>query len=205
MCDNHTLVHRPDGSSPDTGWHGPYVVAQHPDTGRYHVLDQSGRDTSPDSNGYPTPAAADDARDAVDRSRSAHTDTAPNCTTPDPAGHRARVPESASELLSYYAADLISFDEDDDPYVLITDDSGWRAIDYGGDLLRIRHAADPGQDVALLTIGGGVPACYGSPGTKPATWDQTQAHATLTRWITEHAAAFEAAVPGLGSYHRRQH
>src|SRR5579872_3803505 len=36
-------VHAPEGHSPSDEYHGSYEVVQHPETGRYHVIDNAGR------------------------------------------------------------------------------------------------------------------------------------------------------------------
>lgn len=55
-------------SSPSDEWHGPYEVIQHPETNKYHVVDNQGRDAgSHRSRGFDDLIKAQDARDTVDR------------------------------------------------------------------------------------------------------------------------------------------
>jgi hypothetical protein len=68
--------HEPQGISPAEEWHGPYEVVRHPATGRYHVVDNAGREADPDEEGptwhdhlppgHPTRESAERARGHID-------------------------------------------------------------------------------------------------------------------------------------------
>lgn len=62
--------HTPDDYSPEDEWHGPYEVVQHPETSKYHVVDNQGRHAdhwARARKGHDDRIAAEDARDTVDR------------------------------------------------------------------------------------------------------------------------------------------
>lgn len=60
----------PEGSQPDDEWHGPYEVVQHPETGKFHVVDNQGRHAAPwpfKKDGHDTQTDAESYRDDIDK------------------------------------------------------------------------------------------------------------------------------------------
>lgn len=61
-------VHKPEGHSPSDEYHGSYEVVQHPETGRFHVVDNAGRSAHVlPLNGFETQLQAEQSRDYTER------------------------------------------------------------------------------------------------------------------------------------------
>ena len=60
-------VHEPQGYSPEDEWHGPYEVVKHPQTGKFHVVDNAGRHAPMGGwQGFRTQLQAERSRDYID-------------------------------------------------------------------------------------------------------------------------------------------
>jgi hypothetical protein len=61
-------VHAPEGHSPGDEYHGSYEVVRHPETSRFHVVDNAGRKTSVlPLNGFETQLQAERSRDYTEK------------------------------------------------------------------------------------------------------------------------------------------
>jgi hypothetical protein len=62
-------VHAPEGYSPDDEYHGSYEVVRHPETGKFHVVDNQGRHAPHDSSwgGHDTQLRAERSRDYTEK------------------------------------------------------------------------------------------------------------------------------------------
>jgi hypothetical protein len=61
-------VHAPEGHSPSDEYHGSYEVVQHPETGRYHVIDNAGRHGPGGPwNGFEHQLQAERSRDYIEK------------------------------------------------------------------------------------------------------------------------------------------
>ena len=59
-------VHKPEGYSPEDEYHGSYEVVKHPDTGKFHVIDNAGRNAG-HWNGFGTQMQAERSRDYIEK------------------------------------------------------------------------------------------------------------------------------------------
>jgi hypothetical protein len=61
-------THEPQGYSPEDEWHGPYEVVKHPQTGKFHVIDNAGRHAPMGGwQGFRTQMQAERSRDYIDQ------------------------------------------------------------------------------------------------------------------------------------------
>ena len=167
----------PEGHSPSEEWHGPYETVRHPQTGRFHVIDNAGRHAS-DSRGYDTQMQAEHARDYTDRDRrvkeqgKAFAEGLFGKTQDviDPGGTEEsrqsdRALNNAQELMTRYEGGRgqVKFDDEEDggePYYELEHHhpngvgSGWYARHYGGPNVSIYHRAtgdDAHDSIGLAT------------------------------------------------------
>lgn len=163
--DARTLA--PEGHSPEDEWHGPYEVVKHPETGRFHVVDNAGRHAPGMGSwrGHEDQLRAERSRDYIDR-RQQSKDLAHGIADKifnagmeilDPGGTEEsrqsdRNIEAGEQLMSRYAGGRgeIKFDPDEEGgqpyyhrehYLPNGKPSGWYAKHYGGPYVDIHHHA----------------------------------------------------------------
>lgn len=147
--------------SPEDQYHGPYEVIRHPDTGRYHVVDNQDRVTrygggGPRGKGMEDRFQAEHARDYAEHRQAAKehgralADSIFNKSMEilDPGGtpesrESDRRSEGMNRLLNlgYHPKDIQAEREDHEPYAEIHHPSGFFARDHGGDTVEIGHRA----------------------------------------------------------------
>ena len=158
-------VHKPEGHSPEDEWHGPYEVVRHPETSRFHVVDNAGRVAPHGWQGHPTQMGAERSRDYTDR-RQQSKDRAKGIagamwegmqqvfdpgSTPDSRQSDRNLAEG-QELMTRYAGGRgrVKFDPDEDGgapyyhrehYLPNGNESGWYVKHYGGAHADIYHHA----------------------------------------------------------------
>ena len=220
----------PEGHSPSEEWHGPYEVTQHPDTGRFHVLDNAGRKAPGPHDGFPDQLSAERSRDYVDRrqqSKEKARGIAENLwggvmDVLDPGGtdesrrteHKTRV---LNDLMHRYQGGQAhpltpgrfgadDYDRDGDgegePYYEVADPggSGWTARDYGGPNLHIYHQATPNEAHDLVDAGD--PATRNSHDRqKPPGYGHEEMHTDLQHWI--HGDPDDEDAYGVGADYAR--
>jgi hypothetical protein len=168
-------VAEPSGHSPSEEWHGPYEVVRHPQTGKFHVVDNAGRHAG-ESRGRDTHLQAELTRDYVDRHQQSK-EEARNLfgrlsedidqiqdpgSTPESRQSDSNL-SSGQDLMTRYegGAGKVKFDSDEEggePYYEREHHlrggapSGWTARHYGGPHVQIHHRAtgDEGHDVFTL-------------------------------------------------------
>ena len=192
--------YEPDGVSPQEEWHGPYEVVQHPQTGRYHVVDNQGRRALIGGQGFSTEEQAGRSRDAIDQMRSSYekgrglADRLFNGAMDifDPGGtdesrRSEQNMESANHLLMRYEPHHIKYDSDDKPYAEARHPSGWSARDYGGNSVHIYHDAT-GDEYShdLIDVPGGARGDFFTPGGKPVGYDHAALTKELHSWVHDH-------------------
>lgn len=160
-------VHEPAGHSPEDEWHGPYEVVKHPQTSKFHVIDNQGRHAPGMGSfrGHDTQMRAERSRDYIDRRQQSKDlgksladkifDTGVDVL--DPGGTKeSRQSEDntrrGSELMGRYAGGRgqIKFDPDEEggaPYyerehtTAGGKGSGWYVKHYGGPRMDVYHRA----------------------------------------------------------------
>jgi hypothetical protein len=156
-------VARPEGASPAEEWHGPYEVVKHPDTGRFHIIDNAGRDKTPGWKGFEHQMPAERSRDYIDK-RMQSKEKAKGIAEKlfsgvmdimDPGGtpesrESERNTQAGQDLMTRYAGGRgrVKMDPEDeggapyyerDHYHENGKPSGWYAKHYGGTHFEIYH------------------------------------------------------------------
>lgn len=169
-------AHAPQGVSPSEEYHGSYEVVRHPETGRFHVIDNAGRsaDVLP-LNGFDTQLKAERSRDYIEKRRQGKERAKGIAEAWWAAGHEALDPggtdesrrsednmQTASELMDRYHGGLgeIKFDSDEEggaPYyerehLIGTHPSGWYAKHYGGAHANVFHRATGDESHDLIHL-----------------------------------------------------
>jgi hypothetical protein len=185
--------------SPSEEYHGPYEVIRHAQTGKYHVVDNSGRATRyGGDDGVDDRFYAEHARDYAEHRQSgkerarAMADSMYSGTMNilDPGGtpesrESERNSHAMNSLLDHgYQPQQIKFDEDESPYGEVHHPSGWTARDYGGHgYLHIHHPAtgDEAHDAIQLSESDENGRDYRKPAYGP-----TEALQDLSAWHDDH-------------------
>jgi len=167
-------VARPEGYSPSDEYHGSYEVVRHPDTGRFHVVDNQGRHAGAGYDGAPTQIGAERSRDYIEK-RQMGKERARGIADKlmgggmealDPGGTaESRESEAnmaaASDMMGRYEGGRgkVKFDSDEEggrPYyerehhLPNGQASGWYAKHYGGPSADVYHRATGDLSYALL-------------------------------------------------------
>jgi 8-oxo-dGTP pyrophosphatase MutT (NUDIX family) len=210
--------HKPDGISPQEEWHGPYEVVRHPETQRYHVVDNQGRNALFSRHGWDDPEAAHRSRDYIDKDRASRekakgmADRIFNGAMEilDPGGteesrRSQRNMDSASNLLNRYEPHHIKYDENDEPYAVAHHPSGWEARDYGGPNVHIYHRATGEEAHDLIDASDGVEGRGGifTPGYKPVGYGHPQLKQELHNWVSEVGDDYESSIPKIQRWKRQ--
>jgi hypothetical protein len=198
-------VHAPEGVSPSDEYHGSYEVVRHPDTGRYHVVDNAGRSAHVlPLNGHETQLQAERSRDYTEKRQQSkerargiadamyegfHQIFDPGSTPESRESDRNL--ERGQDLMTRYEGGKgkVKFDSDEEggaPYYEREhhlDDgrpSGWYVKHYGGTHADIYHrgTGDTGHDMMWLTR---IQHPNGEESLSPAYGDEDLA-ADLKRW-----------------------
>jgi 8-oxo-dGTP pyrophosphatase MutT (NUDIX family) len=156
--------------SPEDEWHGPYRVIQHPETGKYHVVDNQNRVTGYGGrNGMDEQHNAEFMRDYADGRQSSKEQAkgiaekifggAMEALDPGGTSESRRAEQNMHNMNRlqerYQGGDhhplnpgRFGYDKDDEgdngqPYYEVEDPqgSGWTARDYGGTQVKIHHRA----------------------------------------------------------------
>jgi hypothetical protein len=168
-------VHEPRGTSPHEEYHGSYEVVRHPQTSRFHVIDNAGRNAG-DSRGFDNQPQAERSRDYIDHSRRVHElgkGFAESLFSKiedirDPGGttesrQSDKVLRDAQDLMTRHEGGrgTVKFDSDEDggaPYYELEhrhqdgQPSGWSARHYGGPWLGIYHKATGNQELTGVSL-----------------------------------------------------
>lgn len=157
----------PSGQSPQDEWHGPYEVVQHPETKKFHVVDNQGRHaTVLDAiHGHPTQEHAERSRDYIDQRRAGQERARALGETLwggasealDPGGTEEsresdRNIQAGEDLMGRYAGGRgqLKFDSDEEGghpyyerehYLGNGRSSGWYVRHYGGPQADVYHRA----------------------------------------------------------------
>jgi len=156
-------VHEPQGYSPSEEWHGPYEVVRHPQTNRFHVVDNAGRHAmTGNARGFETQHQAEASRDYIDHKRQsqeagkAFGDALFRKVQDieDPGGTEEsrqsdRALRNGQELMTRYEGGRgkIRFRDDGEPYYELEHrlpsgrPSGWTGRSFGGMYLQLHHQA----------------------------------------------------------------
>jgi hypothetical protein len=160
-------VAAPEGISDREDYHGPYGTVRHPETNRFHVVDNAGRATGIPYNGFETQLQAERSRDYIDQRQQskavgkAMADSMYSglMEVMDPGGtdesrQAERNTARGQELMTRYAGGKgkIKFEDEDegnggrpyyerDHYLPNGKPSGWYTRHYGGTQLDIYHRA----------------------------------------------------------------
>lgn len=226
-------VHEPQGHSPEDEWHGPYEVVKHPQTGRFHVVDNAGRHAPNSASwSHPDQLHAERSRDYIDR-RQQSKERARGIADKlfgdtmeiiDPGGteesrQSERNTQAGSELMGRYAGGKgeIKFDPDEEGgapyyhrehYLASGKPSGWYAKHYGGTHAEIYHHAT-GEEAHDLMRFPEHPEDEGSmtPRLHPDFDDISLGHA-LREWHDDEEGGarhyLESSHPRIQRWRRRQ-
>ena len=170
-------VHAPEGVSPSDEYHGSYEVVQHPETGRYHVIDNAGRKANVlPLEGHATQLQAERSRDYTEKRQQSKEIGRGIANSIWEGGHEALDPggtaesrqseenmRTTSEMMDRYHGGLgeIKFDSDEEggaPYYerehLLGSGkaSGWYAKHYGGAHANVYHRATGDEAHDLLHL-----------------------------------------------------
>ena len=170
-------VHEPQGHSPEDEWHGPYEVVKHPQTGKFHVIDNAGRHAPMGGwQGFKTQMQAERSRDYIDRRQQSKEQGAAlagkifdtGMDVLDPGGteesrESERNTQAGQELMTRYAGGRgqIKTDPDDEgghPYYdrehMLPNGkgSGWYTKHYGGPSIDMYHRATGDVSHAMIHL-----------------------------------------------------
>lgn len=167
-------VLRPEGYSPSEEWHGPYEVVRHPETGKFHVVDNSGRNAPGSAiawRGFETQLQAERSRDYTDhrqqskeRGRELAGKILGEETEEEREGRESeRNLAEGENLMSRYEGGRgqIKFDEDEeggqpyyerDHYLDNGKPSGWYVKHYGGTHADVYHRATGDRGHVMLPL-----------------------------------------------------
>lgn len=166
-------VHKPEGYSPDDEYHGSYEVVKHPETGKFHVVDNAGRSAGYGS-GFDRQLQAEHSRDYVEKRQQSkekahgiadsmmegiHQIFDPGSTVE--SRESTRNLQNGQELMSRYAGGKgrVKFDPDDEGgepyyerhhYLPNGHESGWYVKHYGGSRADVYHQGTPDEAHDLI-------------------------------------------------------
>lgn len=202
--------------SPDDEWHGPYTTIKHPDTGKYHVVDNQNRIThAGPREGMDDQGRAEERRDYIDKRMTSKEKAKGlaehifNSTMEimDPGGtpesrESERNMQSASDLMKHYEPHHIKYDDNDEPYAHAQHPSGWQMRDYGGNNLHVYHAATGDTEHDLVHPQGGDDGSIFQPGHKREGFDHGELKKELNSWVGESGDDYARNTPEVSHWQR---
>ena len=111
--------------------------------------------------------------------------------------------DNSGELAEHYPKEHIHWDKDGTPYAEASHPSGWKARDYGGPYLHIRHEATEGDDAEHDLIGLGNNKDEVRENNQPG-WSHQHLKDRLHEWVGEYADGAARNDPRIDRYNRRK-